>query len=492
MKTRDFTTFAQFLGGATLLSFSIGCNTPQNEKETEPPVGNEQKPFNVLFIAVDDLRPELGCFGNTTIHSPNIDRLASKSIIMQRAYCNIPVSGASRACLLTGLRPTRYRFLSYYTKADFEADSVETLPEYFRKNNYYTISNSKVFHHRHDGKGSWDEEWWPRSNSSWKDYAAPENITLDTSGKKTPPYEKLPVHDTTYKDGKTAMKAIEDLTELKQKDKPFFLAVGFFKPHLPFNAPEKYWNLYDKQDIQLPQNNYKPNDAPDEAMHNFGELRNYGQIPAKGPLHDTLAHTLKHGYYACVSYTDAQIGKVLNALDSLNLAKNTIVILWGDHGWNLREHGLWCKHCNFNTSLNAPVIVHVPGIDGGKNCNRIVEYIDIYPTLCDLCNLKIPEHTEGKSFAELLKNPDKEWKNYAVCKWYDGVTYIRDNHFYTEWSDTSGNIYAQMLYNHNSDPDENINISEKQKHEALIQELSNELHSLWGKDFDKYAVATPK
>ncbi len=489
---KSFATFTQLLGSATLLGFSIGCNAPQEEKKSAPPVEKEQKPFNVLFIAVDDLRPELGCFGNTIIHSPNIDRLASKSTIMQRAYCNIPVSGASRASLLTGLRPTRYRFLSYYTKVDFEADSVETLPEYFRKNEYYTISNSKVFHHQHDGKGSWDEEWWPRSNSSWKDYAAPENIALDTSGKKTPPYEKIPVHDTTYRDGKTARKAINDLKRLKQKDKPFFLAVGFFKPHLPFNAPEKYWNLYNREDIRLPENNYKPKDAPDQAMHNFGELRNYGQIPATGALHDTLAHTLKHGYYACVSYTDAQIGKILNALDSLDLAKNTIIVLWGDHGWNLREHGLWCKHCNFNTSLNAPVIVHVPGIEGGKNCNRIVEYIDIYPTLCDLCNLKIPEHTAGKSFAELLKNPDKEWKNYAICKWYDGVTYIRDNHFYTEWSDTTGNIYARMLYDHYIDPDENINISEKQEHEALLQELSNELHSQWGKDFNKYAAATPK
>jgi iduronate 2-sulfatase len=481
-----------FLVGAIGLSALVGgfsCQQPsQNSGEAKQ---SAQRP-NVLFIAVDDLRPELNCYGETHIHSPNIDKLASEGIRFNRAYCNIPVCGASRASLLTGTRPTRDRFLHYYTRVDVEMDTVPTLPQYFRQSGYYAMVNGKVFHHPGDAAESWDEEWWPPSNSTWRDYADPENIRIDTGKHRGPAYECLNVEDNAYKDGKTAEKAIKDLQKLKDMNKPFFLGLGFFKPHLPFNAPKKYWDLYSKKDIKLPENNYKPQNAPDEAMHNWGELRSYMDIPPTGPLTDSAARQLIHGYYACVSYTDAQIGKVLKALEDLGLDDNTIVILWGDHGWNLREHGLWCKHCNFKTSLHAPIIMKAPGIEGGKETDGITGFVDIYPSLCELCNLEKPQHLEGQSFVSLLKNPQKEWKEYAVCKWFDGATYIKGQHFYTEWSDTTSHIYARMLYDHTTDPGENVNISEEESNKNLVNELSEELHERWGRDYNVSGPTTQR
>jgi iduronate 2-sulfatase len=356
-----------------------------------------EKP-NILFIAVDDLRPELACYGEQHIQSPNIDRLAAEGTRFDRSYCNIPVCGASRASLMTGLRPTRNRFLTYYTWADEDAPGITTLPGHFHNKGYRAISNGKVFHHDTDASDSWDEIWHPRSSSvSWRDYALEENIVQDTSdSSRGPAFERANLPDTTYKDGKIAEKTIRDLRKLKELDTPFFLAAGFLKPHLPFNAPEKYWKLYEGK-VSLPGNNYPPENAPAESLHTFGELRAYAGVPAEGPVTDDFARELIHGYYACVSYTDAQIGKILEELKQLELDRTTIVVLWGDHGWNLREHGLWCKHCNYETSLHTPLIVKVPGTRQVKSTSEIVEYVDIYPTLCELAGLEVPEHLQGTS-----------------------------------------------------------------------------------------------
>ncbi|MCK4921195.1 MAG: sulfatase [Bacteroidales bacterium] len=441
---------------------------------------------NVLFIAVDDLRPELNCYGENHIYSPNIDRLANDGIIFSNAYCNIPVSGASRASLLTGLRPTRNRFLTYHTRVDEEADNVPTLPENFRMNGYYTVSNSKVFHHSDDGARSWDEVWLPQGKGSWRDYITKENLLLDSIDiKLTPPFERVDVPDNAYKDGKTADKTIADLKRLSKTGQPFFLAAGFLKPHLPFNAPDKYWKMYDPDKIMLPENDSKPENAPDESMHNFGELRNYGMIPKEGPVSAEMAKMLIHGYYSCVSYTDAQIGKVLNALDELGLTENTIIILWGDHGWNLLEHGLWCKHSNYETSLHAPLIIRAPGIDGGKTNHSISEFIDIYPTLCELSGIEIPVHVEGESLIERLQNPEKTENDYAVSKYYNGTTLIEGDYFFTEWSSAEKPFISRMLYNHKSDPGENLNISEMDEYLELSQKMTEDLHEKWGADFER-------
>ncbi len=446
---------------------------------------------NILFIAVDDLRPELGCYGESVIQSPNIDQLAAEGTRFDRSYCNIPVCGASRASLMTGLRPARNRFLSYFTRADVDAPGVLTLPKHFRDNGYYTISNGKIFHHDDDAVDGWDEIWHPQSGSaSWRDYAIPENIIQDTMGtRRGPPLERTELPDNAYKDGKTAEKVIGDLRKLKGSGKPFFLAAGFLKPHLPFNAPEKYWKLYDGE-VKLPYNNYMPENAPRESMHTFGELRGYGDIPAEGPVSDEMALDLIQGYYACVSYTDAQIGKVLDALEELELEQSTIVILWGDHGWNLREHGLWCKHCNYETSLHTPMILKVPGSKQVASTTQIVEFVDIYPTLCELAGLSLPEHLEGASFKDLLFDGDAVSDGVAVCQWFKGVTTIRENHFYTEWIDDNDQMFTRMLYDHSADPDENVNISEHPGNAAIIEELSEEMRRNRAGDYFKEALPT--
>lgn len=451
------------------LVLMCACNgSPENNKLPETP--------NILFIAVDDLRPELGCYGESHIVSPNIDRLAAAGTRFDRSYCNIPVCGASRASLMTGLRPARNRFLTYYTWADKDAPGVTTLPGHFRNNGYRVISNGKIFHHDTDASDSWDEIWHPASASaSWRDYALAENVSRDTSeSSRGPAFERAVLPDSIYKDGKIANKTIRDLRKLKEEGKPFFLATGFLKPHLPFNAPEKYWQIYDGK-VSLPDNNYTPENAPAESLHTFGELRAYADVPKKGAVSDEFARELIHGYYASVSYTDAQIGKVLDELKRLGLEKNTIVILWGDHGWNLREHGLWCKHCNYETSLHTPMIVSVPGSKQVKSTSEIVEYVDIYPTLCELAGLDLPEHLQGNSFRDLLFDADAKSDGVAVSQWYAGVTTIRENWFYTEWINDSDSAFARMLYDHEVDPDENVNVSGQEGNALVIDELSAEM-----------------
>ena len=434
---------------------------------------------NVLFIAVDDLRPQLGCYDHKQMLSPNIDRLASEGVLFRRSYCQVPVCGASRASLLTGVRPTRDIFISYNVWAEKDLPGALSLPKHFRNNGYHTISNGKVFHHSSDCRDSWSENPW-RPKGAWRNYLLEKNQRLaqESSGGKGPAFESADVPDNAYFDGMIADKGISDLRRLKKNDKPFFLALGFFKPHLPFNAPKKYWDLYKREKIDLADNPFRPKGAPDAALHNWGELRAYEGIPPKGPLPDELARTLIHGYYACVSYTDAQIGRVLAELDRLGLRENTIVVLWGDHGWNLGEHGLWCKHCNFETSLHSPLIVTAPGIKAGQKTNALTEYIDIYPSLSELCSLPLPVHLHGKSFVPLMKKPNLLWKKAVFSRYFNGDSVKTDRYRYTEWCRKNGTRYARMLYDHKTDPHENVNISELSQNKDLVEKLSKMLGGL--------------
>jgi len=437
-----------------------------------------EKP-NVLFIAVDDLRPQLGCYGHDQMISPHIDRLASGGVLFNRCYCQSPVCGASRASLLSGIRPTRDRsFKGYLHHADKDWGGPLSLPKHFRNHGYYTLSNGKVYHHRDDGAGSWSEPAWrPKGDWVGRGYLRQENRQIARGGKGLgPAYECADVADDAYPDGAVANKAISDLQRLKKLDEPFFLAVGFLKPHLPFNAPKKYWDLYDADEIRLADNPYRPKDAPDAAIHNWGELRAYHGIPRKGPLSEEMARTLIHGYYACTSYTDAQIGRVLGELDRLGLRDNTIVVLWGDHGWNLGEHTLWCKHCHFQTSLVAPLIVSVPGTKGRLKTDGLTEFVDIYPSLCELADLPLPEHIEGRSFVPLLKDPKRSGKKAIYSRFHNGQSVRTDRYCYTEWSRNDGKVYARMLYDQKLDPRENVNISERTENAELVKELSGMLH----------------
>ena len=444
---------------------------------------------NVLFIAVDDLRPQLGCYGKQHIHSPNIDRLAASGVLFERAYCMVPTCGASRASLMTGIRPSRHRFVNYLTWAQKDAPGITTLNTHFKKHGYYTISNGKVFHHPEDNAEGWSEPAWrPKGIPS---YRLPENVKLSQKRAKQegrrrrgPAYESADVADDAYSDGVIAQKSVADLRRLKDGGQPFFLAVGFFKPHLPFVAPKKYWDLYDRDRIHLPNNYHPPKDAPKEAIHNFGELRAYANVPPKGPVSDEMARNLIHGYHACVSYTDAQIGKLLDELDRLGLTRNTIVILWGDHGWNLGEHTLWCKHCCFETSMHVPLIVRAPGIRGDRRTGGLTEFIDIYPSLCELASLPLPGHLHGKSFAPLLRQPDLHWKPAAIGRFQNGDT-VRTSRFrFSEYSDGKGKFVSRMMFDHETDPDENVNVSESTGSQKTVQRLASELHEGMGKDND--------
>ncbi|MBN1125718.1 MAG: sulfatase [Sedimentisphaerales bacterium] len=461
----------QFLQTATVASISLGMGI----KSISAQEHSSQKKPNVLFIAVDDLRPELACFGRKEVISPNLDRLAAEGVIFSRCYCQVPVCGASRASLLTGVRPKRDRFVGFDTWADKDLPGNLSLPRHFHTHGYTTLSLGKIYHHQTDGAGSWSRPAWrPKGQGNWRDYqlAASRAIAADRAAGKGPAFEAAEVSDETYFDGKIANQAIAELQRLKGNGASFFLGVGFLKPHLPFNAPKKYWDLYNRRDIDLADNPFAPRGAPRSALHNWGELRAYDGIPAKGPLSEEMARTLVHGYYACVSYTDAQIGRILDELERLGLKDNTIVVLWGDHGWNLGEHGLWCKHCNFETSLRSPLMIRVPGVKGGSECEALTEFVDIYPSLCELCGLDVPEHTEGLSFVPLLANPTRPWKKAAFSRYYAGDSVRTSRYRYTYWLDKQGNRFEHMLYDHVTDPGENVNVADLPENAGTVAWLS--------------------
>lgn len=450
------------------LLIALGFTSCQSTQEQAP-----AKP-NVLFIAVDDLRPELGCYGQEQIKSPNIDKLAANGLTFVNAYCNVPVCGASRASLLTGIRPTQNRFVGYDTYAQKDAPGAVSLPQHFKNNGYHTISNGKVFHHIDDILDSWSEKPWnPAAESgSYLNYLTERNQQIvDSTKGRAYPYEMAAVDDEAYFDGQIAAKTIEDLKRLKDEGKPFFLASGFLKPHLPFNAPKKYWDLYPEKSIHLPDNYYPPKNAPDAAIHNFGELRNYYSIPAEGPVSDEMALELIHGYYACVSYVDAQIGKVLDALEELGLAENTVVILWGDHGWQLGEHSIWCKHASFKTSLNTPLIISAPGFQGNKKTEALVEFIDIFPSLCELAQLENPAQLHGKSFVPLMENLGQQWKEAIYCRYVLGESVKTKDYLYTEWFNKQQESFASMLFDHQQDPDENVNVAGEASFSGKVAEF---------------------
>lgn len=461
------------------LALPLVCFGQQSEQIVTSPKRN------VLFIMVDDLRPELNCYHHSDIISPNIDQLASQGTVFLRAYCNVPVSGASRASLLTGARPTRKRYLNYDVRASQQNPSATSLPQWFKEHGYVAISNGKVFHHQDDCDYAWDENWRDTADiKCWRNFISPTNLEFEKHGRGEF-FEMLDVDDDDYVDGRTAQKTIRDLQKLKNSEKPFFLAVGMRKPHLPFNPPQKYWDMYDAGDIQLPANyEHLDSSIPQRALHTWGELRSYHGVPKEGPLSHEQAIKMIHGYRASVTYVDAQIGLILDELRRLELDKNTIIVLLGDHGWNLGEHSLWCKHANFKTSLNAPLIIYSPFIKNNKVSKEIVEFIDIYPTVCDLVSLPKPQHLEGESLVNLCKGKTKGWKNYAVCKYFEGMTYVEGNYAYTEWiNKKSRKPEAKMLFNLKKDPHENENIISLKKYQKLANKMQKELYAKRGKSY---------
>jgi len=470
---------------------------------------------NVLFIAVDDLRPQLGCYGHKRILSPHIDRLASRGLLFQRAYCQQAVCGATRASLLSGLRPDSSKVHGNSPPLATVHTDLLTLPKHFRRNGYETVSLSKIYHHRgRDDPGGWSRpEWSPKGNWVGRGYLSEKGKAVcrqeaerigklrDRALQKAkdrkdaarirqrfrtglgPPIDCADVPDNAYPDGVTADRAVEELRRLK--DQPFFLAVGFVKPHLPFNAPKKYWDLYRRSEIKLADNPFAPKGAPKLALTNWGELRNYVGVPKSGPVGDDQARELIHGYHACVSYTDALVGRVIDELDRLGLRQRTVIILWGDHGWKLGEHAMWCKHTNFELDTRVPMILSAPGQkSAGRRTDALVEFVDIYPTLCELCGLEMPKHCEGTSMVPLLGDPARKWKSAAFSQYPRGriMGYsMRTGRWrYTEWVERkTGKAVARELYDHKNDPAENVNVAARAENAETLKELSAMLSKGW-------------
>ncbi len=457
---------------------------------------------NVLFIMVDDLRTsELNCYGNAIIKSPNIDALAGEGILFKKQFVTVPTCGASRNSILTGMLPRTKSELSndasiLMLSGKQKTNQPETFIDNLRRNGYYTVGIGKISHSA-DGyvypysapmsnklelPYSWNEMLFDAGKwgNGWNAFFGYANGTnRNTLNNQVKPYEEADVDDEGYPDGLTAALAVKKLQELGKKDQPFFLAVGFFKPHLPFNAPKKYWDLYKESDIPLTPSPSIPKNVSKASLNESGEFNQYklGEEEAslEKPVSDAYARKLKHAYYAAVSYSDAQVGKVLAELKQSGLDKNTIVIFWSDHGWHLGDDLVWGKHTLFDWALQSALIVKTPGMKTALICDKVISSIDIYPTLMELCQVKMPHKTDGQSIVPLLKNPSSsKWKNNVAFSYFnDGITMRTERYRLTKYFRKAEPVIE--LYDHENDPYENENIA------ADHPDVINRLLKIWAK-----------
>ncbi len=497
---------------------------------------------NILFIAVDDLKPVLGCYGDKLVKTPNIDKLARQGTIFLQNYCQQAVCGPTRASLMTGMRPDHTGVWDLKTKMRDVHPDILSLPQYFISKGYQTAGIGKIFDSRcvdEDlDKPSWSipyfkksDKYYPKSTGSPEgQYQLPETKALfrkytaegEAKGLKgkelndyvgkfiKPSVECYDVPDNAYSDGANTLHAKEILAGLANDGKPFFFGVGLTKPHLPFVAPKKYWDLYKRDEMPLAPFQQKAKDSPDMAYHTAAELYAYSDIPEISSFSDQKVgldmpvakqKELIHGYYAATSYTDAQVGILMKTLDSLGLSKNTIIVLWGDHGWHLGDHNLWCKHTNFEQATHAPLLISAPWIKPSATKSPS-EFVDIFPTLCDLSGLAVPSHLDGKSLVPVMKDPKTSVKEFSVSQyprtldkldterlgWSDGqyMGYsIRTGQYrYTIWmkdSYRSGKPYnkalvvAAELYDYRKDPNETVNVANDKNYTSVSKELNSSL-----------------
>ncbi len=463
---------------------------------------------NVLFVVSDDLKPLLGCYGMSWIKSPNIDRLAVRGTVFMANYCQVAFCAPTRFSLLTGLRPDG---TGMYLNPDQTQDllrtrlpEVVTLPQHFKNHGYTTHPIHKVFDGRTVDKGhdavSWTVPYGPwelapgekPAPGGYQDPATKARLAEALKQGKPisgPATEACDIPDNAYHDGGVAHTAAKRIREFVTQKKPFFLAVGFVKPHLPFIAPKKYWDLYDRSTLPLASFQELPQGSPhDLAFYsNSGELRDYADLPKTGPIPEPQQRELVHGYAACVSFIDAQVGLLMETLKETGVADNTIICFWGDHGWHLGEHGHWGKVTNYEDAARAPLIISAPGFDGGNRVTKLTEFLDVYPTLCELVGLPIPAHAEGKSLVPLMRGEDLTLHEAALTQMShsrgENATMgwsIRTPHYrYIEWrsADFSANkaifgnrAQAAELYDYETDPLERENLADKDDHAAVLKE----------------------
>jgi len=473
----------------------------------------EKPPLNVLFLCMDDLKPELSCYGLDQMKTPQIDKLAQQGVLFEHHYVQEAVCAPSRMSTFTGMRPDRTRVWDLKTNLLTVRPDAQTMQEFFKKHGYITAGCGKVMHGaKNEHPPSWsipfchdDQLPYPANFSPPADdqYQAPaihkafEKLeTLDIKGyaprKKwlakqgaRPATECLDLPDDAYADGAMAKWASERLRDFKKSGKPFFLTVGFHKPHLPFVAPKKYWDLYDAEKIDLAPFQHAKG-SPEYAYHNWGELRAYSGMPKKGDLSPEQQRHLIHAYQACVSYVDAQVGEVLRTLHETGLASNTVVVLWGDHGWHLGDHGLWCKHSNFEQATRLPLIISAPGYATGR-ATGMVESIDIFPTLCTLAQLPLPPHLEGKNLQPMLKDPSQTVKPFSLSqfpRWgkYMGYALRTPRYRLVVWMKKeivnqnafdSNLIQSIELYDYQTDPRETVNQAQNPEYKSIKEDLLN-------------------
>jgi len=452
------------------------------------------KPPNVLIIFVDDLRPSLGCYGDPIVKSPNIDQFAMSARVFQRAYCHQAVCGPSRCSVLTGRLPDNTGVWHNRNLFRTTHPDLVTLPQLFKNNGYHTQSLGKVFSgdERELDPASWSVPEVLKQKG-WKNYL----LRDENSDGKGAPFEQADVPDEGYPDGKLAQLAIATLEKLKQQTQPFMLAVGFFKPHLPFNAPKKYWDLYAPSLFEGTGQPQRTTGAPQFAYPDHLELGGYRTIPADENVSTQQACQLRHGYYACISYTDAQIGKLLAALKQLDLEENTIVVLLGDHGYSLGEAGHWCKATNFELDTHVPLMIRTPGIQPGAT-TALVEYVDLYPTIAELAHLAPPANLDGRSLVPVLDDPSAAGREFVLSQFSRpfragnpdimGYSIRTSNQRYTRWIEwQSSQLLAEELYDYQSPisvsqslafPVERANLADQPAQAARLKQLREQLDEL--------------
>jgi len=509
---------------AVSLTLCISISTTQAQTKA--------KPQNVLFIAVDDLKPVLGCYGDKLIKTPNIDNLAAKGTVFMQNYCQQAVCGPTRASLMTGKRPDYTKVWDLKTKMRDINPNILTIPQYFAQQGYSTSAIGKIYDPRcvdnkkDLDKPSWtvpyykvDDRYFYKGQSPVLYYYQSDEakrlseklkVVAMASGKKPgdinesseaaqykPSIECLDLPDNAYNDGAQTDKVLELLTDLSKNTQPFFFAVGFARPHLPFVSPKKYWDLYKREEMPLAKFQEHAKNSPELAYTNSGELRAYTDIPPLASFTDmkdnhigldkSKQKELIHGYYASVSYIDAQIGRILAKLDELGMRENTIIVLWGDHGWHLGDHDLWCKHTNFENAAKAPLIISSPKFNTGKTSSP-TEFVDIFPTLCDLAGLEMPKNLDGKSLTPLMLNPAAKVKDYSVSQYpHEGkmgysirtskyrMTWWMEKGFRSNNSFNSNMILEKELYDYEKDPLETVNMIDEKPYKQISKDLDKKM-----------------
>ena len=449
---------------------------------------------NVLLLCVDDLKPALGCYGDRLAHTPNLDRLAARGMRFDLAYCNQAVCAPSRNGLVLGSRSTSIGIYSLGEHFRRAVPDAVTLPQYFMQHGWRAESIGKILHSghgNHDDASSWSV---PSVPGKVVEYLRPESTAAGQltreeayfSNQRLGEIARLPrgaawehpdAPDTAYADGRTADEGIRRLRAWKeQPGQPLLLALGFVKPHLPFTAPKKYWDLFDRARFVPAANTQPPEGAPAYAGKTLGELNNYDPVPQQPPLDADLQRTLLHGYYASTSYMDAQIGRVIDELDRLGLADQTIIVVWGDHGWHLGDHGMWTKHTNYEEANRIPLLVVAPGVTRPDTHTRqLAETVDIFPTLAELAGLPkpaVPQPLDGVSLVPVLRSPAARVRDHAYHAYprqrsgeqVIGRAIRTERHRLVEWKKPGApaDTADLELYDYEADPQETKNLAASQ------------------------------